>query len=85
MTDISYFGKQLNALNQCCKMCVMLFTCKYFCICFQMSRWATSKQLPGQFTGNSSGIMPMRPKDHASGPQAWARKVTINSIIPAYI
>lgn len=40
-----------------------------------MSRWAQSKQEPGQFTG-STGAQILTPKELASGYQAWARRVS---------
>lgn len=51
-------------------------SCSFFQFLYvQMSRWAQSKQEPGQFTG-STGAQILTPKELASGYQAWARRVS---------
>lgn len=42
---------------------------------FQMSAWANSKFVPGQFTG-STGASILSSKELASGFQAWAKRVS---------
>jgi len=41
-----------------------------------MKTWAESKQIPGQFTGNT-GVRVLTPTELSSGYQAWARKVKL--------
>lgn len=47
----------------------------------EMSSWASSKHLPGQFTG-STGANVMRPSELNSGPQVWARRDQLTSTKP---
>ncbi|XP_077286538.1 son RNA binding protein [Arctopsyche grandis] len=47
----------------------------------EMSRWAQSKQEPGQFTG-STGAQILTPKELASGYQAWARRDQLQTAAP---
>lgn len=46
-----------------------------------MSTWASSKHLPGQFTG-STGVNVLKPNELNSGPQVWARKDQLTSTKP---
>ncbi|KAH8294701.1 hypothetical protein KR018_001866, partial [Drosophila ironensis] len=46
-----------------------------------MSSWATSKYLPGQFTG-STGAHVLKAHELNSGPQLWARKDQLTSTKP---
>lgn len=46
-----------------------------------MSSWATSKHLPGQFTG-STGAQVMKQHELNSGPQLWARRDQLTSTKP---
>lgn len=49
-----------------------------------MQNWATSKQMPGQFTG-STGAQILSAAELSSGYQAWARKVIKTNQIYSYI
>lgn len=42
----------------------------------EMRNWVESKQIPGQFTGNT-GVKVLTPAELSSGYQAWARKVKL--------
>ncbi|XP_016950384.2 protein Son [Drosophila biarmipes] len=46
-----------------------------------MSSWANSKHLPGQFTG-STGAQVMKAHELSSGPQLWVRKDQLTSTKP---
>lgn len=46
-----------------------------------MSNWASSKYLPGQFTG-STGATILKPSELNSGPQVWARRDQLTSAKP---
>lgn len=47
----------------------------------EMSSWASSKVLPGQFTG-STGVNVLKPNELNSGPQVWARRDQMTSSKP---
>lgn len=47
----------------------------------EMSSWASSKHLPGQFTG-STGVNVLKPNELNSGPQVWARRDQLTSTKP---
>lgn len=47
----------------------------------EMSSWASSKFLPGQFTG-STGVTVLKPNELNSGPQVWARRDQMTSAKP---
>ncbi|KAM7360904.1 son RNA binding protein isoform 2-T2 [Cochliomyia hominivorax] len=47
----------------------------------EMSTWASSKHLPGQFTG-STGVNVLKPNELNSGPQVWARRDQLTSTKP---
>lgn len=47
----------------------------------EMSSWASSKHIPGQFTG-STGVNILKPNELNSGPQVWARKDQLTSTKP---
>lgn len=47
----------------------------------EMSSWASSKFLPGQFTG-STGVNVLKPNELNSGPQVWARRDQMTSAKP---
>lgn len=47
----------------------------------EMSSWASSKHLPGQFTG-STGANVLKPNELNSGPQVWARRDQLTSTKP---
>uniref|UniRef100_A0A1B0BKL6 Protein SON n=1 Tax=Glossina palpalis gambiensis TaxID=67801 RepID=A0A1B0BKL6_9MUSC len=47
----------------------------------EMTSWASSKHLPGQFTG-STGANILKPSELNSGPQVWARRDQLTSSKP---
>ncbi|XP_061398017.1 protein Son [Musca vetustissima] len=47
----------------------------------EMTTWAASKHLPGQFTG-STGVNVLKPNQLHSGPQHWARRDQLTSTKP---
>lgn len=47
----------------------------------EMSSWAASKHMPGQFTG-STGANILKPSELNSGPQVWAKKNQLTSTKP---
>uniref|UniRef100_A0A1I8PF24 G-patch domain-containing protein n=1 Tax=Stomoxys calcitrans TaxID=35570 RepID=A0A1I8PF24_STOCA len=47
----------------------------------EMSSWAASKHLPGQFTG-STGVNVLKPSQLNSGPQVWAKRDQLTSTKP---
>lgn len=47
----------------------------------EMTSWASSKHLPGQFIG-STGVNVLKPNELHSGPQVWARRDQLTSSKP---
>lgn len=47
----------------------------------EMTTWAASKHLPGQFTG-STGVNVLKPNQLNSGPQVWAKRDQLTSSKP---
>lgn len=58
-----------------CRFGILLIN--FFFFFLQMSAWASSKFVPGQFTG-STGANVLTAKELSSGFQAWAKRVSLS-------